>query len=252
MMMVLWLNDHSCGRMDDDGDNGQVDGIKVELEMWDTAGQEDYDRNQTSSIITITNTITTIIPTTLIIGCDRCPTRTPTWSYSASPSTLPTLLRTSQTAGRRNSNIFVPRQSQWSVPCFTYYHHNSLEPKLSCVGAYSAGWQQVGPAEQSWDAGSPCKVSNMMMEPLKIITILTSVRLKQQPVPRAAGQVFHDDDGQDVGGGDDRNELMMMVIMIRLWSKGNGNENWGFWLLGVLGSDKRRSSTGGWLVAIKY
>ena len=56
-----------------------------------------------------------------------------------------------------------------------------------------------------------------MMEPLKMITIiLTSVRLKQQPVPRAAGQVFHDDDGQDVGGGDDRNQLMMMVIMIRL------------------------------------
>ena len=67
--------------MDDDGDNGQVDGIKGELERWDTAGQEDYDRNQTSSIITITNTITTIIliiTTTLIIGCDRCPTRTPT------------------------------------------------------------------------------------------------------------------------------------------------------------------------------
>ena len=56
-----------------------------------------------------------------------------------------------------------------------------------------------------------------MMEPLKMTTIiLTSVRLKQQPVPRAAGQVFHNDDGQDVGGGDDRNELMMMVIMIRL------------------------------------
>ena len=55
-----------------------------------------------------------------------------------------------------------------------------------------------------------------MMEPLKIITILTSVRLKQQPVPRAAGQVFRNYDEQDVGGGDDRNELMMMVIMIRL------------------------------------
>ena len=54
-----------------------------------------------------------------------------------------------------------------------------------------------------------------MMEPLKIITILTSVRLKQQPVPRAAGQVFHNDDGQDVGGDDDRTHLMM-VIMIRL------------------------------------
>ena len=42
------------------------------------------------------------------------------------------------------------------------------------------------------------------------------VRLKQQPVPRAAGQVFRNYDEQDVGGGDDRNELMMMVIMIRL------------------------------------
>ena len=29
---------HHCGLI-------QVDGIKVELEMWDTAGQEDYDRN---------------------------------------------------------------------------------------------------------------------------------------------------------------------------------------------------------------
>ena len=50
-----------------------------------------------------------------------------------------------------------------------------------------------------------------MMEPLKIITILTSVRLKQQPVPRAAGQVFHIDDGHDVGD-DDGTQLMMMVI----------------------------------------
>ena len=55
-----------------------------------------------------------------------------------------------------------------------------------------------------------------MMEPLKMITImLTSVRLKQQPVPRAAGQVFLNYDEQDVGGGD-RNQLLMMVIMIRL------------------------------------
>ena len=56
-----------------------------------------------------------------------------------------------------------------------------------------------------------------MMEPSKMITIiLTSARLKQQPVPRAAGQVFHDDDGKNVGGDDDRNQLMMMVIIIRL------------------------------------
>ena len=41
------------------------------------------------------------------------------------------------------------------------------------------------------------------------------VRLKQQPVPRAAGQVFHIDDGQDVGD-DDGTQLMMMVIIIRL------------------------------------
>ena len=53
-----------------------------------------------------------------------------------------------------------------------------------------------------------------MMEPSKMITIiLTSVRLKQQPVPRAAGQVFHDDDGQDVGGGDDRNQLMIYIYI---------------------------------------
>ena len=51
------------------------------------------------------------------------------------------------------------------------------------------------------------------------------VRLKQQPVPRAAGQVFHDEDGKNVGGDDDRNQLMMMVrdyyqIMIeRKWQR---------------------------------
>ena len=40
------------------------------------------------------------------------------------------------------------------------------------------------------------------------------VRLKQQPVPRAAGQVFHNDDELDVGGDDDRNQLLMIYISL--------------------------------------